>query len=398
MMKYYAVWGLVGLLLGVGVGYGASRTTFLVGGEYFVPNNSERPEIYVEHSSSGEEERQRARVEVVNGERHQFGTMNRGAKKSHVFLFKNTGNVPLTLELGETTCKCTLGKLVDNQVLPGETAEVKLEWEGKASSTEFSQTAQIITNDPQRRLVRLTIEGLLEDAVRVMPERVHMPNVAAGTETKRVIRLLSSDAETPLEIEGHSFLREDLAEHFDVAWRPLESSELKAGPRAASGAEVTLTVKPGIPTGNVEQVLHLNLNIADRPELDIPISGNVVGDISIVGRGTPYDSERNLLTMGAVSRENGAKRELIILVKGERREEIQLEVDRTDPEDVLKATLGEPIVSERNVRYPLHVEIVPGMPPVNRLGNEQAKVARIYLKSTNSASDEVIIYVSFLTN
>lgn len=397
MMKVYAVWGVIGLLLGVGVGYGASQTSFLVGGEYFVPNNSEKPDIHIAHSGSGEE-KPRARVEVVNGEKHRFGTMNRGAKKSHAFIFKNSGTAPLTLELGETTCKCTLSELIDSQVLPGETAEVKLEWEGKASTTEFSQTAEIRTNDPERRLVRLTIEGLLEDAVRVMPERVHLPNMAAGSETKRTIRLFSTDPETPLVIENHSFRREELAEHFDVDWRSLESDELKGGPRAVSGVELTVTVKSGIPTGNVDQVLHLNLNIEDRPEVDIPISGNVVGDISIVGRGTPFDSDRNILTLGAVSRENGAKRELIILVKGDRREEITVEVERTDPEDILKATLGEPIVSERNVRYPLTVEIVPGMPPVNRLGNEQAKVARIYLKTTNSASDEVIIYVSFLTN
>jgi hypothetical protein len=86
------------------------------------------------------------------------------------------------------------------------------------------------------------------------------------------------------------------------------------------------------------------------------------------------------------------------MVKGSRREEIELSVDRVDPPDGLRATLGEPIMAERHVRYPLTVEVIPGAPPMSRLGNDQGKTAKIHLKAANSDTKELVIHVTFVTN
>src|SRR5262245_45718222 len=47
------------------------------------------------------------RVEVVEPN-FQFGTMERGRTRSHRFEVKNVGNAPLKLQVGQTSCKCTL--------------------------------------------------------------------------------------------------------------------------------------------------------------------------------------------------------------------------------------------------------------------------------------------------
>jgi len=402
MMTRYALWGVFGLLLGVGVGYGASLTSFMAGGEYFVPNNSEKPNL-ASRSDNGSgptvnSEVPRARVHVLNGEKHEFGSMIRDTRKSHTFIFKNVGNAPLALQKGETTCKCTFSELETGEVPPGGTVSVMLEWDGKSSTPMFSQSAEIITNDPERTVVRLSVEGVLEDAVRVLPETVVLSNLPGDVESVRTVRMFSAETDLELEVEEAIFLKEATAKYFTVETRPLDDSELRSGQRVTSALELTIRIHPGLPTGKIDQVLKLRVNSPNRPELEIPIVGNVISDISVIGRGTPYDSQQNLLMIGAVPRAEGAKRELIVMVKGVRREEIELSVDRVDPPEALQAILGEPIVGERLVRYPLTVEVIPGAPPMSRLGNKQGRTGKIHLKATNSDTKELTIFVTFVTN
>ena len=54
--------------------------------------------------------------------------MQRGTSKSHEFVFRNTGKSPLTVRVGATSCKCTVGKVSKNRFAPGESVPVKLEW------------------------------------------------------------------------------------------------------------------------------------------------------------------------------------------------------------------------------------------------------------------------------
>ena len=60
---------------------------------------------------------------------YQFGSMEQGTSLAHVFLVRNVGGSPLHIEVGSTTCKCTVGDLSTSEVAPGKEAEVTLEWD-----------------------------------------------------------------------------------------------------------------------------------------------------------------------------------------------------------------------------------------------------------------------------
>jgi hypothetical protein len=102
---------------------------------------------------------------VENGETFDFGVMEQNTKKSHAFIFRNDGNLPLTLDKISTTCKCTLGNVGKGVVQPGATTEVTLEWEAKTGDTEFTQSAKIKTNDPQRPEIQLVVTGKVRQAI-----------------------------------------------------------------------------------------------------------------------------------------------------------------------------------------------------------------------------------------
>ncbi len=51
---------------------------------------------------------------------YEFGVMELYETGKHEFVFKNTGEAPLVLQKGSTTCKCTLSQLEDCSIQPGE--------------------------------------------------------------------------------------------------------------------------------------------------------------------------------------------------------------------------------------------------------------------------------------
>jgi len=91
----------------------------------------------------------------VDEPHHNFGRMERGREKSHKFVIRNIGDAPLTLTVGQTSCKCTLSEVESGAIPPGESTHVKIEWSAKADQGPFRQTATIHTNDPQQPDVEL---------------------------------------------------------------------------------------------------------------------------------------------------------------------------------------------------------------------------------------------------
>ena len=105
----------------------------------------------------------RARVDEPE---YKFDKMQRGTSRSHTFLVHNDGDLPLQLETGETSCKCTEFAAAANVVPPGESAEVKLEWAAKVLAGPFRQTALLRTpNDPRQSEIVLSVVGEVIEAV-----------------------------------------------------------------------------------------------------------------------------------------------------------------------------------------------------------------------------------------
>src|SRR5262245_1226983 len=121
-----ALWAVAALVLGSAVGFFWTHFEFAhddlpvavtpVGGTSHAPQGKIGPKAV-----------------VVNGERHDFGTMDRNGHGQHTFLLRNDGDEPLSLTTGQTTCKCTTFAAADDKVEPGKTAEVRLEWNAKTS-------------------------------------------------------------------------------------------------------------------------------------------------------------------------------------------------------------------------------------------------------------------------
>jgi len=336
---------------------------------------------------------------LVDKESFDFGRIERDTTVRHVFRFTNVGDATLTLKAGVTTCtKCTISELTKPNVEPGETVDVIVEYTADNSKPQIRQIAPILTNDPKRPRVELTISGTVTARYRLVPDEVVLSKVSAN-ETKTAEVKIYALLDHSVQVVGHEFMAAESARFFEMHSEPIPAAQLPESD-AKSGCRVVLTLKPGLPLGMIKQTIRLDLQLGGSTEkysVDVPIEGTVDSDVSIVGAG--WEQQLSRLSFPAVSSAKGATRKLFVLLRGDRRHDVTIKTGKVDP-SWLKVTLGEPTEIKGGdggvTQVPLTIEIPPGMPPVNHLGTDQGKYAEVVLETTHPQVNEIHMNLRFV--
>jgi hypothetical protein len=338
------------------------------------------------------------RVDVVGGETHNFGIMERMGKRHYTFVIRNVGTAALTLEQGKTSCKCTISQLAGGYLEPGADVEVRLEWTAKESepeSKDFEQTAEILTNDPQRRVVRLQIVGKIIQSVWAKPADIILSNVTQGNGATASAMIYAYKSDN-LEIVDHEFYFTHLKGFLDVQFEDLSEEELAQDRDALSGKKMVLSLKPNLPLGNFNEAIRITTNLPDSPRIDIAIQGVVTPDITFLSSRRFYRA-RMILDLGIVSQEKGVEEKITMLAKGPLRESIQFHVKEAEPAGVFQLELvrRESILTGKAIQHDLLLKIPPGTDQVKRLNEQQEGYGRILLETTHPDIEYLEIRVRF---
>ena len=385
------------LVLGVGTGWIVANIQHSRGGEHFAPNNALNPAVAVPEKEVSED----AEIRVVNGESYNFGKMMLGDTESWIFQVKNTGSKPLELRLGETTCKCTFvsegvfdkdGK-EPTVIAPGDVLDVELKWTPKSKTIDFHQSAELKTNDPARELVVLQVRGRITQTLQVSPDYVALPNVNTSDGATKEILLLCAMEEGDWSVTGLQWSDEKSAGFFNIEIVDITPTQMAVDMDAKSGRVLRLELKPGMPIGAINQTLIIKTDVREGVEVACQIAGNVISDISIVGRG--FDPVGQVLQLAPIESKVGGRATLQILVKGENHKDIEFEITHVDPSDIMHVSFGEKSTKEKLTRVPLIVEFREGTPAVSRRGSLN-KFAEIHFKTNHPIVKEVKLYVSFI--
>lgn len=390
-MKAWVI-AAVSILVGIGAGFGGVFIEFAGVPDQFEPHNQRAGS---HDTGLAEDQQPVARAVVVDGRKYDFGKGQRFTKMKHTFVIKNEGTAPLTLKKGSTSCRCTLSILESESIQPGESAEVTLEWKMNVAGRLFRQTADINTNDPDDPKITLEIEGKITDMLRLDPDDIVFSSISDSEGGRAQFRFYAYDMDD-FRIVEHEFGNEESASFFDLTCEELTPDDLKKEPGATAGYLVTLIAKPGLPLGAINQTILLTTNVEEAPKLELPVTGIVVGDISIVGPGV-FDYENNMVRFGRVKSAEGAKTSLRLLVKGPYRRDVQLKIKEVSPDDVLAASLGEPQQVNNGAVYMhlLTVEVLKGSRTVNCLGSDLGEYGRVVIETTHPVTKEVTVYVRF---
>lgn len=349
----------------------------------------------------------------VDSKIYDFGTMQRGAKEAHEFVFTNTGTAPLRLEVGSTTCKCTLGEVGDRPLAPGESAPVRLEWVAKSAQGAFRQVATVLTNDPVRPSIELTVEGVITEAVGLQPQEFLLGRLAADSVGTASVYLASyEEGPDAPPVEATVALDEQTpgAERYEFTVEPVSLEEVPID-RATSAVKITVKAGPGLPIGSLIEWVTIQTNLLKKaaegaePErglaLQAPIYATVEGDISIHGAG--WSKQRGVLNLGKVRSADGREAKLRISYKGENATDCRAAVISADPE-WLEIDLGEPKeVREGVVHQPMTVRIPPGREAMVRSGKGEENGggigdgdARVRLSTNHPTTAELDVKVRFV--
>ena len=397
---------VVTIVLGICVGLVHARWTHTGIQEQFRPISMDSvAEMMGVELIVDEDNEDRPIATVVGGNQYDFGSMERRGTRSHTFVIRNDGTQPLTLKKGETTCKCTFSSLAHGVVAPGESVEIKLDWTARevGPTSEFNQSAEIYTNDPANRSVRLVVRGQIIQSVLPKPEVMTMNNISSGEEYTAMTGLYCyRDTVDRLEVIDFELLGATPLDLVEIHFEPMSAEQVAKEPRATSGQVMHVKLKPGMKAGMFSQAIRVKTNLPDAPRVDVFLNGEVVQDITIFGRGFRASEGDNpeyfgVLNLGSIASETGLEHNIILVVKGALRNDVSFSVGSVFPAGVVDVELGPATVvgTGKTVHHKLLLTVKPGQAAGDFVEGNQGNALRIVLKTTYPNTPEISISVVF---
>lgn len=198
---------------------------------------------------------------------HDAGTVPEGKKLSHTFVFTNIGTDTLDVT-ARSTCSCTAALLTDKKVPPGGMGKIKIEYDTLGRKGKTKHGAAIRTNDQDNKLVNLAIAAIVKSSVKVLPDRLWMDEIAMGETIIREI-LVIDPGDSTLTVGSVT-----TPEGINAKILPEKQKPYRSIP-------VQLVINAGNNRGAFEKHITIMTNDPDKPAIQIPISGTVLGEAKV---------------------------------------------------------------------------------------------------------------------
>ncbi len=227
---------------------------------------------------------------------HDFGTVARASKQSHVFEFKNTLGADLYLTSVRASCGCTKPQILTSHVKPGETAKVDTVYDtmnffGKRGAT-VTVTLQKSGASIETGEIQFAVKGDIRRDVVLSPGDVRFDNVRVSEESRRSIRLQYAGS-SRWRIEEVKSTNPNIS---------VAVNEVERDPHSGRVAyDLIVNLNGNQPVGCINEFLHVITN--DKNTSGMPIS--VSAKISPVIEASP-------IQLGVVNKGQNVKKKLIL--------------------------------------------------------------------------------------
>ncbi len=245
-------------------------------------------------------------------ERHFFfGMLDPHMTANHAFEIRNTGDVDLFLKAGETSCKCTVGKVGAETVPPGHSTFVTLEWNTGYQIDSYEQSAIVHTNDPEQPTITLSVHGQVRAELVLMHSSLDLTPVDLG-ETASATTFLYSQLWSDFVIESVTC---DVP-GFQWIADPIGVNELPVGDLEAKSAwRLKLT---SLPTqygefAGAAKVVITSIDGGETLEREIKLGGRVRTPISF---SSPEIYTDKGLDLGLMVRGTEHRKSIIVRLRG----------------------------------------------------------------------------------
>jgi hypothetical protein len=360
-----------------------------------------------------------ASVELQSDPTFDFGVMGPGSNGSHEFVIKNVGNDALKLTLGASTCKCTLGSLKNDELAPGESTSVELEWTISGDKSTFEQSAELRTNDPFQPAILLTVTGLVIREIEFDPKQIPFGEVSSG-EPFEVSTKMYSYFDEKIEVLSAKFGSEELTSLADFEFDEFQPSEDDGvHKRAKQGFLITAKIKPGLRQGPMVTELQIKFkkpgkvdsagqdseaaDLKDGAESDeyyvyAECAGRVLGALTMLesSKLRRTDAGGYIWNLGRVGAEDPLEFRSLLALKGSERDNTNLTIGETYPSDVVQAEFGAPLGRGSMRLYPLILKLKASEETTDLLGKNKDDFGWVWIESDNPKVSRMKVAVKAL--
>ncbi len=130
---------------------------------------------------------------IIGHDSHDFGSVMVGAKVSHPYIIRNAGATPLVISKISTTCGCTVARVNQTTLAPGERCTILAELTVRPGGN--SQRVYLNTNDPDhpRAALKLSARGL--ERVLLEPTGFDFTELRLGTMQTNTVQLSAGNGQ-----------------------------------------------------------------------------------------------------------------------------------------------------------------------------------------------------------
>lgn len=195
-----------------------------------------------------------------------FGRVEQGTVVSQTFPLRNAGDSPLLLEQARFSVP-GMRLRARQAIAPGETAEIKVEWDTRGYQRAVEGQTLLLLNDPQLPRVILTSRGEVQAPLEILPRPALYLSQYRGEPASGSLEVRNNRA-TPLKIERI----EPRGGHFQARVETLEDG--KRYRLVVTGAE-------DAGAGRYAEALVLHTSDPAHPRLHIEVNTLVKADVHV---------------------------------------------------------------------------------------------------------------------
>lgn len=204
---------------------------------------------------------------VFEEEVFNFGKIYIGEIVEYGFKFKNQGSGELIINNVKSSCGCTAALVSKNHLQKNETGEVKVKFNPGRYVGKVSKSVVVNSNDPKCSAVKLTITGEVIEEVSINPKQINFGIIRKGDSCTRNIEI-KTIPELKIEIKK-----------VESPNPYISIKEDKKNVNDLFHYQVTVSNYDYI--GKFNGIIFVYTSSSKQERLDIPFSGEVIGDITI---------------------------------------------------------------------------------------------------------------------
>ncbi len=307
----------------------------------------------------------------VEGDVHDFGRLDPLTSHEHSFVIRNVGDGPLELTEGPTTCKCTMARLNNRTLAPGEMTTVAVRF-NTGRDLEYNHSATIYTNDPRQKVVQLKIKGEVEALLRCEPPELVFSRIEPG-QTASASTLVLSQVWDDLELTEVTPARPGIT----CTWEDASPEDLQAL-HATSAKRLTVTLPDDLEEGYLSvpvQIVARCRGCENPTEADceLHIQAKVLRRLCVYG---PDVDVKGTILMGRITQGQGASLKLLLKLRDPEKNLIVRQI-KTNPDFLQVRVEPHEIDQQADVGlYDLYIDL-PKDAPTFRLAPNKLGLIRM---------------------